>query len=649
MPPKEDTTTANRKPTAAPKPTGGTAKPPPKSTAVKGTGTRAPTLTTTLSITPSATATPTPAPSTGLSGGAIGGIAGGVVVLAALVGLVFYKRRKRAIGAKDGSNPDDKNEPMYLNASNYSKKKGRRSTGTGISAPLALTADADVAPSPFPPPHHDDRYAPPSGASPYGPPPGAGPFGRPSTHSDRNRYGEDDRGQRRGPRNDYPGGGSGGGQHQRNNSNGVEQVRHQPPPPSHGEYYDIGLDQEYFGGPRSPTHNTIGAQQGPIASRGGVTQGNVTPAPEYYLGKEDVDPRRDLRGMDSAENYFKDKKSSPPPPVQDSPRSSFSSDGGSAYMTLEQAQKAHNQKMMGHKESISSVEMLIDRTKEQHHRQSPLVQNRSVDPKAGPLQSPVTPSFAPDNASIAISESTMSMMPSLPATSSPRAIGPQRNGQSGHARQGSDPHLQNKSSSGNIQIGGPKGPNSGPLSPLSQDDPYAESAYSEDYYGDGRSMVSGHPSSPYGPGPHNGMHHPQHQHPGGSRPYSPYPPQHGYGPSGGHGGHPQQGNGGYRPTGPPGGGGYPGGPGPYNNGYNGRPQQPMRGPGGYGGPPHGRPGPGPGPGYGGPAPGGYRGGPSPNNNYPPHGYPGRVASPGPGGYRPHPQQQMRDPGYQNAH
>ena len=531
---------------------------------------------------------------------------------------------------------------MYLNASNYSNKKGRRSTGNAISAPLALTADAGIAPSPFPPPvsptHRDDRY---------GPPPGAGPYGRPSTHSDRNRYGDDNRGQRRGPGNDYY---PGDGQHQRNNS--IEQARHQPPPPSHGEYYDVGLDQEYFGGPRSPTHNTIGAQQSPTASRG-ITQGNVTPAPEYYLGKEDIDPRRDLRGMDSPENYIKDKKldqgPTHPPPVNASPRSSFSSDGGgSAYMTLEQAQKAHNQKMMGHKESISSVEMLIDHSKEQRHKQSPFMQNRSVD---GPLQSPVTPSFAPDNASIAISESTMSMMPSLPPSSSPQAIRPQRrNDQSGHARQGSDPRLQNKSSSGNIQTGGPKGPNTGPLSPLSHEDPYAESAYSEDY-GDGRSMISGHPSSPYGPGP-SGMHHPQHQHPGGSRPYSPYPPQHGYGPSGGQGGYPQQGNGGSRPNQGPPGGGYPGGPGPYNNGYNGRPQQSKRGPPGPGGcgggpPPHGRPGPGPG--YGGPAPGGYRGGPPPNNNYPPQGYPGRVASPGPGGYRPHPQQQMRDPGYQNAY
>ncbi|GJJ69361.1 hypothetical protein EMPS_01707 [Entomortierella parvispora] len=647
--PKEETTTAKPKPktTEAAKPTKSAANPA-KTTVAKGTGTEtgAPAVTTTLSISP--TATPSPAPASGLSGGAIGGIVGGVVVVAALVGLVFYKRRKRAIGAKDGSNPDDKNEPMYLNASNYSNKKGRRSSNNGISAPLALTAEAGVAPSPFPPPisptHRDDRY---------GPPPGAGPYGRPSTHSDRNRYGDDDRGQRRGPGNDYY---PGGAQHQRNNSHGFEQARHQPPPPAHDEYYDVGLDQEYFGGP--PPHNATGAQKAQIASRE-VSTGTVTPVPEYYLGKEDIDPRRDLRGMDSPENYIKDKKTQQgpphPPPANASPRSSFSSDGGSAYMTLEQAQKAHNQKMMGHKESISSVDMLIDHSKEQRHQQSPLMKNSNADPKAEPLRSPVTPSFAPDNASIAISESTMSMMPSLPPTTSPQAIGPQhRKELSGHARQGSDPRLQNKSSSGNIQTGGPKGPGSGPLSPLSHDDPYAESAYSEDY-GDGRSMISGQPASPYGPGP-SGMHHPQHQHPGGSRPYSPYPPQphHGYGPSGGpHGGYPQ-GNGGYRPHGPPG-GGYPGGPGPYNKGYNGRPQQPMRGhpgPGGYGGgPPHGRPGPGPGPGpgYGGPGPGGYRGGPPPNNNYPPQGYPGRVASPGPGGYRPHPQQQMRDPGYQRAY
>ncbi|KAG0053033.1 hypothetical protein BGZ83_001738 [Gryganskiella cystojenkinii] len=680
--PAENTSTTK----APPKKTSAGATPPTMSKApATRTTTGRGTATLTSSV-PTLSSSPTPSPtaSSGLSGGAIGGIAGGAVVLFALVGLVFYKRRKRAVGSSQGKGnggTDDKNEPIYMNASNYSKKKRRSENNNGISAPLALTADRDIAPSPFGPPQQQQQSLQ-NRDDHYGPPPGAGPYGGRPSQGDRIRYGDED------PRSQYRGGPPGPGsvindndyypvegqRHQRNNSQrgpGNIDTHKASNQQQGGEYYDVSLDQEYFNGSISPS-----SRKSPVQPRG-VSHGNMTPAPEYYLGKEDIDPRRDIRGMDSPENYIRDQKvpvqdqsrqqqqqhQGPPilPPIGlGTPRSSLSSDGGSEYLTLEQAQKAHNQKMMGHKESIGSVEHLINHAMEERHRQSPLQklpeqqQQQSTQQKqqqrqerSEPLQSPTTPSFAPDSASITMSESTMSMMPSLPPSASPQSIGPQR----GHTRQGSDPRLHNKVSSGNIRAG-QKGPNSGPLSPLGapdgHDDPYAESAFSGDF-GDDRSMISGHPPSPYGPVPSShGMHSPHSQHKGGSRPYSPYPPQHHGGPPGSpYGGYPQ-GNGGGSRQGPPGGGGYSG-PGPYNNGYNGRPQgPPMRG-GPSPGPGYGRHGP-PGPGYGGPPPGhgGYRG--PPNNNYPPQGYPGRVASPGPGGYRGHPQQQqMRDPGYQQAY
>ncbi|KAF9286218.1 hypothetical protein BGZ68_003110 [Mortierella alpina] len=559
------------------------------------TATRGATTTNTTStsgVSPTASSEPQPG---GLSGGAIGGIAAGVVVvLAALVGVLFYKRRKRYGGAKKDGSQD---EPMYMHASNYRRKKGP--PDNGISGPLALAPETDVgvAPPPFPPPQsrlEQDSHRP-------GPSHSVG-----REHS--RMYGRDSRDDHLGKNRGY-------------NGNNTPLNDRQP---LQDDYYDDNLVHDYYNSTPEPH---IGARRTPTEVRD-ISHGNITPAPEYYLGKEDIDPLRDLRGLDSPEAYLRDKKSPPMPsalaqgeqhmpphPGLDSPRSSFSSDASSEYLTLEQAQKAHQKKMMGHKESIGSHQILIDR---QQQGQKP----------QGQLLSPTTPSFAPDHASMAISDSTMSMMPSLPPTSSPMSFSPQHSNSGMHSRQGSDSRTQTSYPSTPIMNGGKGIPGGGRgYQGAGHDDPYAESAYSEDFT-DNRSLVS---SSPYHPGPHGGGGH--HHPPPPGRAYSPYgKPSHSpYGPGF------QQGGGGYRNNGP----GYPGSP-PFN-GYGTRPQQPMRGPGGGGGygPPQGRHGPG----YGPPGPG--RGGP---HHYPPphNGHPGMEGNPGSGSYMPYDQQQRRDPAYNQA-
>ncbi|KAG9326302.1 hypothetical protein KVV02_004039 [Mortierella alpina] len=563
-------------------------------TTVRRTNTagRATTVHTASTSVASPTASSEPQPG-GLSGGAIGGIAAGVVVvLAVLAGVLFYKRRKRyGSTKKDGS----QDEPMYMHASNYSRKKGP--PDNGISGPLALAPETDVGagPSPFPPPHsrpeQEPRHAGPrhAGGNEH-----SGMYGRDGQddHLSSNR-------------------GHGG-----NNTPLNERQ------PFQDDYYDDNLVHDYYSSPPEPH---VGARRTPAEARD-MPQGNITPAPEYYLGKEDIDPLRDLRGLDSPEAYLRDKKSPPMPsslaqveqrvephPSLDSPRSSFSSDASSEYLTLEQAQKAHQKKMMGHKESIGSHQMLMDK-----HYQGQKPQ--------GQLLSPTTPSFAPDHASMAISDSTMSMMPSLPPNSSPMSFSPQHSNSGMHSRQGSGSRTQASYPSTPILSGGKGIPGGGRgHQRAGHDDPYAESAYSEDFT-DHRSLIS---SSPYQP-PYSGGGHP----PPPGRAYSPYSKS----PHSPHGPGFQQGGGGYRNNGP----GYPGSP-PFN-GYSTRPQQPTRGPGGgdggYG-PPQGRHGPG----YGPPGPG--RGGPhhySPSHN----GYhPVMEGNPGSGSYMPYDQQlqQPRDPGY----
>ncbi|KAF9960844.1 hypothetical protein BGZ72_005680 [Mortierella alpina] len=529
----------------------------------------------------------------GLSGGAIGGIAAGVVlVLAALAGVIFYKRRKRYGGTKKDGRQD---EPMYMHASNYGRKK-KGPPDNGISGPLALAPETGVgvAPSPFMPP----QSKPGQDAHRAGPSHAVG-----QEHS--GMYGRDSRDGHRGNDRGY------------NGNNTPINDRH----PFQDDYYDDNLVHDYYS---SPPESHVGARRTPAEARD-IPQGNITPAPEYYLGKEDIDPLRDLRGLDSPEAYITDKKSPPMPsslaqgarhaephPSLDSPRSSFSSDASSEYLTLEQAQKAHQKKMMGHKESIGSHQILMDK---HHTGQKP----------QGPLLSPTTPSFAPDHASMAISDSTMSMMPSLPPTSSPMSFSPQHSNSGMHSRQASDSRTQASYPSTPIMNGG-KGISGGGrgYQGAGHDDPYAESAYSEDFT-DNRSLVS---SSPYHAGPYGGGGH--HHPPPPGRAYSPYnKPSHSpYGPGY------QQGGGGYRNNGP----GYPGSP-PFN-GYGTRPQQPMRGPGGGGGygPPQGRNGPG----YGPPGPG--RGGPH-HYSPPHHGHPGMEGGPGSGSYVPYDHQQRHNPGY----
>ncbi|KAF9574983.1 hypothetical protein EC968_004743 [Mortierella alpina] len=505
---------------------------------------------------PSPTASSEPQPG-GLSGGAIGGIAAGVVVvLAALVGVLFYKRRKRYGGTKKDGSQD---EPMYMHASKPEQEPQR-------AGPSHVVGQ-----------EHNGMY------------------GRDS----RDNHRSNDRGY---------------------NSN--TPLNDRQPPQDH--YYDDNLVHDYYS---NPPESHVGARRTPAEARD-VSQGNITPAPEYYLGKEDIDPLRDLRGLDSPEAYLRDTKSPPMPSSLargeqrvgphsdlDSPRSSFASDASSEYLTLEQAQKAHQKKMMGHKESIGSHQILIDKHQQGHkpHEQ---------------LLSPTTPSFAPDHASMAISDSTMSMMPSLPPNSSPMSFSPQHSNSGMHSRQGSDSRTQASYPSTPIMNGGKGNPNeSRGYQGAGHDDPYAESAYSEDFT-DNRSLISSSPyHPPYGGGGH---HHP----PPPGRAYSPYskPPHSPYGPGF------QQGGGGYRNNGP----GYPGSP-PFN-GYGTRPQQPMRGPGGGGGygPPQGRNGPG----YGPPGPG--RGGPhhySPSHN---GRHPGMENHPGSGSYMPYDQHQRRDPGYNQS-
>ncbi|KAI8605555.1 hypothetical protein EDD21DRAFT_363284 [Dissophora ornata] len=244
---------------------------------------------------------------------------------------------------------------------------------------------------------------------------------------------------------------------------------------------------------------------------------------------------------------------------------------------------------------------------------------------------------------MAISESTMSLMPSLASTSSPTPFTPLQNNNGDRGQQspttqtgkGYDPRMQGGKPSS-------RGLDSGPLSPLSaHEDPYAESSYGDDFGAPIHSPFMG-----AAPGSSSPQFRPRPM-PGGSsgRPYSPYSPQQSpYGP----GPYSQQG-GGYRPNGP--GPGYGmGSPAPYGNGgYGGGrpPPQQMRGPGGgYGpSPQYGRQGPGPGPGSPGYAPPAQGRGPpkypAQNGGYPP----ARVASPGPGGYRPQGGYPQRDPGY----
>ncbi|KAG0348555.1 hypothetical protein BG004_004800 [Podila humilis] len=663
-------TTAQRTTTRA-SPRTNTARP--TSTSARRTTTRSAsrrTTSTTGVIVPSTTPSTTPDPNAaggaggggGLSGGAIGGILAGVAVVFALVGLIIYKRRKRIAAEKSGGGTT-KEEPIYMNPLNYSKKKDSGGDGGGgISGPLALTGDDEYGGASVNKNGHTSIQEP---DGPYGIQKPGQVHTRDLNHN--NQYNSGPRSpvyHQDGPRS--PGAGSGPDSYLSDHgNNGLRQGN----PPGGYDTYGNDISQhnggskheldyhdphsDYYGqaGPEPP----IGAQRPPPHARD-VSHGNLTPAPEYYLGKADIDPRRDLRGLDSPDAYVQNlkKKPSKKPKVSsesrqgmlDSPRTSFSSDGESVYLTLEQAQQAHHEKMMGHKPSVSSEFGSKPNNDNMHHNYN--------DPRYDdPLRSPMSPEdmrYAPEHASMAISDSTMSMMPSLPPINSPAPYSPSKHGPNGgkaatshdehsnhdHPRNGQKGHLQKSSSAD-------------PLSPTSSsiplhheqrhgyghDDPYAESAYSEDYL-DNRSMASSGypPSQQTGGGHYNSPYqYPQkHQYPnsqysrnnqnghGGPPHMNHQPPSRGYGGVGGGGGgyqQPYSNNNGYGPQGYNSQGynqGYQGN-GYSNGGGYGRAQAPLRnnGPpgGGYG--PPGRNGP-----YGGGG-GGYG-----------HGPPSRVASPAPG-------------------
>ncbi|KAG0357451.1 hypothetical protein BG005_003524 [Podila minutissima] len=536
------------------------------------TGTRSTTVRRTTSsspvISPSTTPTASPNPETGggLSGGAIGGIAAGVVVVFALVGLVFYKRRKRIAAEKKS----DKEEPIYMNASNYSSKKnGSNGDGGGISGPLALAGDDDYGGAAVAFVKKRQHASIQEQDGPYGiqkPSQARARDNGPMSPGPRSPGGPMSPGGPRSPPDGYlsdhgPGGGNGarpgpGGYDHRNDHPMSPTAQHKSRS-DHGEddYYDVHND--YYGGPEQP----IGAQRSPAHARD-VTHGNLTPAPEYYLGKEDIDPRRDLRGLDTPDTYVNSNKKAPKASSEsrqgmlrgDSPRSSISSDNESVYLTLEQAQQAHHQKMMmGHKASVGSAAHLQDRQngpspKSDRHGPGPLsptLNNGSLpqrDPRYDePLSSPRSEDlrFAPEHASMAISDSTMSMMPSLPPINSPMAYNPARHGpDSSRGGGGGRTNAQQQPGKGSSDPLSPTAMSS--MSGMPHDDPYAETAYSEDYP-DNRSLISsGYPQSNYNsphqypqknqypnqPPRNNGYGSPSHKnHPPPGRGYG-GPPQH---------------------------------------------------------------------------------------------------------------------------
>ncbi|KAF9344277.1 hypothetical protein BGX34_005826, partial [Mortierella sp. NVP85] len=436
-----------------------------------------------------------------------------------------------------------------MKASNYSKKK-KKGPDNGISGPLALASELDADPVSFPPPtfslpppRRDQHPSRPQSsnrtrdAPRYGSPPSdvPEPYNHPNntlnahhTHEqpldlavhvnarhDNTRHDNDRHDNHRHDTNTH-----------KNNS---------------ADFYDDGFVHEFYGG----STESIGAQQPPVKSHV-PSKGNQTPAPEYYLGKEDIDPRRDLRGLERPETYLKinnpPQPSAPPASAQQtpaqqessSPRSSCSSeDGESGYLTLEQAQKAHQRKMMGHKESIGSGSIMMERYGQQH-------QHQAQQPNPIPLAQ-LSPTFVPEHASIAISDSTMSMMPSLPSIASPASLTPRNK-------------ISLDQGSRILQSGRPS---------HTYDDPYDGADLS-----DNRSYASTPRHGPYGGSG------------GAARPFSPpasqYAPNNAYNSAVSSPRHyPQQG-GGYRPNGPgptsptspgPNSPGYGAAP-PYNSGYN---------------------------------------------------------------------------------
>ncbi|KAI1306458.1 hypothetical protein EDD11_004750 [Mortierella claussenii] len=466
------------------------------------TTTGTPTLTSTASPTPTSA---TPEAAGGLSGAVIGGIGAGVVVLIALVGLLFYKRRKRTTvgtaevekGGKDGK----KGGPSAANAVAALPKHN------DISGPMSLAPQNGTAAAPahrpeaqfreqqqFRPGMRDELFAQEGSAihRNLNSQKENNSNNNNNANSNNNSNTNNNNVNNNNANNSRPvnnGGGPGYVNEKElysgNNRSAPSPSLQGNKPTSNTFYDDDQLVNDYYG---ESDHDATAT--GPIGAQRSAPQpkdlmhGNLTPAPEYYLGKEDIDPRRDLRGLDSPATYVKKTPLQDPRQKQlseSSPRSSYSSDGGeSAYLTLEQAQQAHNHKMMGHKMSISSIDMLLvdsrsapERGNNNSNNHGSHVNDRSKNNGTAPSDHML---------SVAMTESTVSMMPALPPTASPQSFQGIKH--------------QNQQRHGPPQRGGPG--QGSPMSSrsLTHEDPYAESAYSEDYPDD-RSLASGSYYNPH--------------------------------------------------------------------------------------------------------------------------------------------------------
>ncbi|KAF9537254.1 hypothetical protein EC957_008591 [Mortierella hygrophila] len=396
MPAEHETTTTTPHKTVAPTKTIGSVH-----TTTTGarttTTTRANSRSITASITTSTTtrtATPTISPvpeAGGLSGAAIGGMAAGGAAVVAIIGLLCYKRRKRAAVGDSTTAAAAKKKDAEAMA-----ELGGAYTGPSkaISGPMALAPPADGDPAPayrpeaqfreqqqFRPGMREELLAQPGSAlhntmsksptSPGAPPrPPAPPTYLNSDQANNNNQGN-----------------------QANQDNNRPPLQKQHSHPGSDGYYDDVND--YYGDDSMSVvpDQSMGAQRSTPQPRN-LTQGNLTPTPVTLAATAAA---ATTGGMGSPSSPSKKVK-------PDSPRSSYSSEGGeSAYLTLEQAQQAHNNKMMGHKESISSVDMLLERSSPnavgQYQNQGPNspygFNGNSNSNLAPPARSPMPP-MSPD-------------------------------------------------------------------------------------------------------------------------------------------------------------------------------------------------------------------------------------------------------------
>ncbi|KAF9098165.1 hypothetical protein BGX29_007751 [Mortierella sp. GBA35] len=357
-------------------------------------------ISTTKTLTPTPTITPVPEAG-GMSGAAIGGMAAGGAAIVAIIGLLCYKRRKR--GAVGDSSAAAATKGGKTGVSDAELAGVYSGASKAISGPTNLTPEKgnDSAPAhrpeaqfreqqQFRPGMRDELFAQPGSAlhgtmskSPKSPttPNGAGSPPRPPPPVARQNS---DHGNQQG--------------NQQGNQGNMESR-----PPLHKQnssdgYYDEVND--YYGDDSmSVVPDTMGAQRSAPQPRN-LAQGNLTPTPASHIAPAPTASKDDVgRGMDSpgGKNVG---KNGPPGPGRDSPRSSYSSDGESTYLTLEQAQQAHNHKMMGHKESISSVEQLLDRSSPgaqqqyQGHNQNyqqPYQSNNLAPPRGPGTAPPMSP------------------------------------------------------------------------------------------------------------------------------------------------------------------------------------------------------------------------------------------------------------------